>query len=187
MDKMQIDIALLILRLVVGGIVAAHGAQKLFGSFGGPGLAGSRKMVTNQRLRPVGFWGPLAGLSEFGGGVLLALGFLSPLGPLGVVAAMAMAILLAHWLRFWASKGGMEFPLTLLAVGLSLGLTGPGSYSLDNLLGLSLSEPQTFLIGLLLVAVGIAIALATRTAAPTSAPASAPAPSTGTGENKQRA
>src|SRR5690242_11393829 len=136
---MYYDIALLIIRLVVGGIIAAHGAQKLFGWWGGAGWAATVKgMESHMRLRPALIWALMAVLTEIGGGVLLALGLLSPLGALGVIASMLMAILLAHWPRFWNSKHGMEYPLVLLVTGVALGLSGPGAYSLDALLGLTL-------------------------------------------------
>src|SRR4051794_12888368 len=115
---MSVAIGLLVLRLVVGGVVAAHGAQKLFGWWGGPGFAGTVKMTgAHLRLRPATGWAVMAVLSEFGGGVLLALGLLSPLGALGIIAAMLMAALIAHWPRFWATKQGMEYPLVLSAGG----------------------------------------------------------------------
>src|SRR5215212_1366158 len=133
---MTTDLALLILRLAVGGVVAAHGAQKLFGWAGGPGWAGTVKMTgTHMRLRPAPFWALLAVLSEFGGGILLALGLLSPLGAMGVSAAMLIAIFVAHWPRFWNQQRGFEYPLVLLAGSLAAGIAGPGAYSLDALLG----------------------------------------------------
>ncbi|MGI8587330.1 MAG: DoxX family protein [Chloroflexia bacterium] len=171
---MSTDLALLILRLSVGLILAAHGAQKLLGWFGGSGVAGTAKGFAGMGFRPAGFWAVLAGVSEFGGGLALALGFLSPLGSLGVIAAMLMAIIVAHWPRFFSSQRGMEFPLLLLIGGLAVGISGPGSYSLDALLGLALPEPITLVGGLALVLIGVVIGLATRAprAAATDQPAS---------------
>lgn len=171
---MNYDLAILILRVAIGLTVAAHGAQKLFGWFGGSGFSGAIAMASKMRLRPVRWWALMAGLTEFGGGVLLALGFLHPLGPLGVAAAMLSAVLLAHWPRFFSSNRGMEYPLVLLAGALALGLMGAGSYSLDALIGLALPEPVSFLTGLVLVVVGQTVALVTRSPEP----AAAPAPST---------
>lgn len=160
---MEIDLALLAVRLVIGGLLFGHGAQKLFGWYGGHGLAATGQfMAAHLRLRPAAAWALLAGLTEVGGGLLLALGFLSPLGSLGVIAAMLMAILLAHWGRLWASGGGMEYPLVLLTAAGALGLTGPGRLSLDAALGTALPEPGAFSIGLVLVLIGAALALATR-------------------------
>jgi putative oxidoreductase len=77
------DVGLLILRLVVGLLLAGHGAQKLFGMFGGHGLKGTSGWLGSMGLRPAGIWALLAGLSELGGGVLLALGLLTPLARSG--------------------------------------------------------------------------------------------------------
>ena len=160
---MSYDVAVLVLRLVVGGLMFGHGAQKLFGWFGGYGLAGTGSFFGGQlRLRPAAFWTVLAGLSEAGGGLLLATGLLSPLGSLGIIAAMLMAVILVHWPRLWASDNGIEYQLVLLAAVTAVALAGPGAYSLDALLGIALPAPGTFLIGLVLVLAGVAAALATR-------------------------
>ncbi len=159
---MSTDLAILILRLVVGLTIAAHGAQKLFGWFGGGGLAGTFKMMERLRLRPARFWALMAGLSEFGGGVLLTLGLLSPIGSLGVIAAMLMAIITAHWPRFFNTNRGLEYPLVLLGAALAVAVSGPGKYSLDAWLGLALPAPLTLVAGLVLVVAGTILALATR-------------------------
>ena len=85
------NLATLILRVVLGSLLAGHGAQKLFGSFEGPGLEGTAGFMEMLGLRPGRPWAVLAGLSEFGGGVLTTLGLLHPVGPVGVIGAMAMA------------------------------------------------------------------------------------------------
>jgi putative oxidoreductase len=77
------DLAALILRAVQGALLAGHGAQKLFGWFNGPGLQGTSGFMEMLGLRPGRPWAVLAGLSEFGGGVLTVLGLLNPLGPIG--------------------------------------------------------------------------------------------------------
>ena len=144
---------LLILRVVLGLTIAAHGAQKLFGWFGGPGVAKLAQGFAMQGLRPSLLWVGLVILGEFGGGVSIALGFLTPLGAAGVAGAMVMAIFKSHWKNgFWNSKRGLEFPLALLAMGIAIGVMGPGRYSLDALFGLTLPE-----VPLLLALVGAAM------------------------------
>ena len=160
-------IGLLILRLVVGLILAGHGAQKLFGWFGGPGMSGWTQMVQKLRIRPGQPWAWVAALAEFGGGILLALGFLSPLGSLAIAGSMLVAIATVHLPRgFWVSKGGYEFNLALLAAVAALALTGPGVYSLDQALGIHLPEPASVLIGTIALIVGVAVTLATRSPQP---------------------
>lgn len=159
---MSFDLAILIIRLLVGLTVAAHGAQKLFGSFGGPGLKGLTGWLGSMRMRPAGLWAFLAGFSEFGGGILMALGLLGPVGALGVIAAMLVAIIAAHWGKFFSTQGGMEYPLTLAIAALATIVSGSGAYSLDALLGLSFPEPLTSLSGLILVLVGVALSFGTR-------------------------
>jgi putative oxidoreductase len=131
------DAAVLIARTVVGGLIAGHGAQKLFGWFGGPGLKGTAGFMESLGLKPGTAWAPVAALSEFGGGLLTALGLLSPLGPIGIMAVMSMATLKAHWGKpIWATSGGAELPVTNFAVAFALALTGPGRYSVDAALAL---------------------------------------------------
>ena len=167
-----LDLALLLLRLSAGLTIAAHGAQKLFGWFGGPGFSGTMKMQERMGLKPLPLWASLVILGEFGGGLLLALGLLTPLGAAGMLGAMFMAIAKAHWKNgFWNSKRGLEFPLQLLAAAVAIGFAGPGSYSLDALFGIALPTPLLFLIlalvALIVDIIGLAIS---RTAAPTSTP-----------------
>jgi putative oxidoreductase len=125
-------IAMLILRVTVGGLLAGHGAQKLFGWFGGSGMKGTAKAMESMGLEPGTLWAPLGGLAEFGGGVLTALGFLHPLGPISIMAAMSMATIKAHWGKpIWNTEGGAELPVTYFTVALAMALAGPGRYSLD--------------------------------------------------------
>jgi putative oxidoreductase len=157
---MASDIGLLVLRLVVGLLLAGHGAQKLFGWFGGPGLKGVAGWLASLGLRPPMFWAVMAGLSEFGGGLLLALGLLNPLGSLGIIGAMLMAIALVHWGKgLWASEGGSELLLTNIAVALAIALTGPGTYALDPILGIALPPLRTLGVGMVAVLLAIAAAL----------------------------
>ena len=133
------NLAALILRVALGGLMAGHGAQKLFGSFGGPGMEGTKGFMEMLGLRPGKPWAYAAGLSEFGGGVLTLLGFLNPLGPVGVIGSMAMATTKAHWGKpIWVTEGGAELPVTNIAAATALIVGGPGKYSLDRAFGLRL-------------------------------------------------
>src|SRR5215204_6726800 len=133
------DAAALVVRLGQGSLMAGHGAQKLFGSFGGHGIEGTSGLMEMVGLRPGRPWALLAGVSEFGGGVLTALGLLNPLGPIGVIASMSMATAKAHWGKpIWATEGGAELPLIITLISGALLLSGPGKYSLDRALGIRL-------------------------------------------------
>ncbi len=128
-----------IVRLAQGSLMAGHGAQKLFGSFGGPGLEGTSGFMEMLGMRPGRLWAYLAGLSEFGGGVLTALGLLNPLGPLGIIGSMSMATRKAHWGKpIWVTEGGAELPLLNIAVSTALMIREPDRYSLDRVLGIRL-------------------------------------------------
>src|SRR5712692_11226946 len=148
------DIGLLTLRLVVGGLLAGHGSQKLFGWFKGPGLKGTAALLESMGLQPGTPWAMAASASEFGGGVLTALGLLHPLGPFGTMGAMIMATVKAHWGKpIWASKGGAELPVINMATALALTLIGPGRFSLDHVLGIRL--PRAFVIAIAIVEVAM--------------------------------
>jgi putative oxidoreductase len=126
---------LLLLRLVIGGIFFAHGAQKVFGVWGGPGLAGTRGWLQGLGFRPAGLFAALVAFQELGGGLLLALGFLTPFGSLAVCASMFVAIPMVHWKNgFFNGNGGFEFPLALAAAAIALAMTGPGRFSIDRAL-----------------------------------------------------
>jgi len=154
------SIALLLLRLGIGLTLAGHGVQKLFGWFGGPGLQRVKLGFEKQGFRPVWPWIILAIVGEVGGGLSVALGFLTPLGAAGIFGAMAMATFKSHWKNgFWLNKGGYEYSLMLLITSIVIGLIGPGNYSLDTLFGINLPQALLFCVlaiaALLVVAVGI--------------------------------
>jgi putative oxidoreductase len=133
------DLGLLLLRVVSGGLLAGHGAQKLFGWFGGAGPRGTARFIESMGIRPAGVWALAAGSSELAGGTLTALGLLWPLGPVTATAPMGMAVGRVHWGRpIWATEGGGELPVTNLAISAALAMTGPGRLSLDHLLRLRL-------------------------------------------------
>jgi putative oxidoreductase len=140
-----LSVSLLVLRVVAGLTLAAHGSQKLFGWFGGSGLAKQLQGQQAQGFKPAWLWTSFVILAEFGGGLSFALGFLTPLGAAGICGAMLMAIVKVHWKNgFWNSKRGLEFPLSLLSIAAAVGIAGPGSYSLDAWLKINLPQPLLF-------------------------------------------
>ena len=137
--KKEPGIGMLLVRAVAGTLIAGHGAQKLFGWFGGPGLPGFEGFAESIGLKPAKLWAVLAGLSEFVGGILTILGFLNPFGPLAAIAAMVVATAKVHWGKpIWASEGGAELALTNAATAAAVAIEGPGRYSLDRALGIRL-------------------------------------------------
>jgi putative oxidoreductase len=147
---MIMDAGLLLARLVFGLLMAAHGTQKLFGWFGGYGLAGTGGFFEQLGFRPGRFFAAIAGSTELVAGVLLALGLLGPLGPALIVSVMLVAMATVHWQHgVWASNNGIELTLLYAAAAVALGLTGFGGYSLDALIGLTWSAEVAWIaIGL---------------------------------------
>jgi putative oxidoreductase len=131
------DLAMFVLRIIVGGLFAAHGAQKLFGSFGGHGIAGTGQFFESLGLKPGERHARLAGLGEFGGGLLLVLGLLTPLGAAAIIGVMTVAVLTVHAPKGWQNtEGGYEYNAVLAAVAFALAAAGPGGWSVDHALGL---------------------------------------------------
>lgn len=127
------DIALLLIRLAVGGIVAAHGAQKLFGWFRGHGIAGTAGFLESLGFLPGRAFAWLLGGAEVVGGVALAAGFLTPIAAAVVAAVMVAAIAVVHWEKgFFAMDGGYEFPLALGVGAVAMAFSGAGRWSLDH-------------------------------------------------------
>lgn len=130
------SLALLLLRVVSGGLLAGHGAQKLFGSFGGHGFQATSGFMESMGLKPGKQYAAMAGGSEFAGGALTALGLGGPIGPLTMLAPMVIATRKVHWGKpIWVTAGGAETPVLYMAAGGALALAGPGTLSLDSLLG----------------------------------------------------
>ncbi len=162
------DLGLLLLRLAVGVLLVGHGAQKLFGWFGGPGLRGTAGWLASMGFRPAGGWALLAGLMEFAGGLLFALGLFCPVGSLAIGASMLTAIAKVHWPKVWATDGGFELPFKNLMVVVAVGMTGPGAFSLDRFFGTAL-PPEALLPGIAVVVSGCYYALISSTLAAASA------------------
>ena len=130
--------AFLPIRLGVGIVMFAHGAQKLFGWFGGYGLQGTGQFFAeNLGLKPGVLMAAMAGGTELIGGLLLIAGLLTRVAGLSLAGTMAVAIITAHSSAFFASNGGMEYPLTLLLASLTLAIGGAGALSVDQKLSAS--------------------------------------------------
>jgi putative oxidoreductase len=127
---------ILFLRVIVGLLLFAHGAQKLFGWFGGPGLRGTAGFFGSlgfkrQHLLPMAV---MAGVSE-SSGLLFALGFLTPFAALAIASVMVVAVGTVHWRNgLWVTNGGYEFNLVLWAVAIAVAASGPGRFSVDSAL-----------------------------------------------------
>jgi putative oxidoreductase len=133
---MDIALPLLIVRLVVGLGFAAHGAQKLFGWFGGYGLAGTGGFFESIGFRPGKLFAGAAGASELAGGLLLVLGLGGPIGPMLMISVMVVAILAVHLPNgFFATANGIELPLLFAAVAFTFAFVGYGALSLDAAFG----------------------------------------------------
>ena len=128
------SLALFLLRVAVGGLLAGHGAQKLFGWFEGPGPEGASTFMASLKLKPAREWAFVAGISEFAGGGLTLLGLLNPIGPLLAIGSMTTATLTAHRGKpIWNTKGGAELPVVNMAALAAVVLAGPGLMSLDSI------------------------------------------------------
>jgi putative oxidoreductase len=145
----SIDLAILLIRLSVGLTFAAHGAQKAFGWWGGPGMTGWRGAIDRMGFRPVGLFAAVSVLAELIGGHMLGAGFVTPAAAAVLVGLSVVIIFKVHWSRgFFTSKGGFEFPFVLAIGAVAIGVAGPGQVSFDHLIGL---EPTATVRGVLLV------------------------------------
>jgi putative oxidoreductase len=134
-DLQTLSIGLLVVRLVVGLVMAAHGASKLLGWFGGYGLHGTGEFFAQAGFQPGLAFAAAASLTEIISGLLVAVGFLGPIGPALMVSVMIVATLAVHWGQGLFAPKGIELPLLYGAAAFGLALTGFGEYSVDALLG----------------------------------------------------
>ncbi len=132
-SERSIDTALMIIRLTLGGIMAAHGAQKVLGVFGGSGIEPFAGMIKAMGFTPPLVWAWAAALSELAGGILLALGIIPRFSAAMIGIVMAVAIIKVHGANgFFMMKGGYEYQLLILASCVALVISGAGKYSLFN-------------------------------------------------------
>lgn len=166
-------LGLTVFRAVIGATMFAHGAQKLFGWFGGHGLDATGQAFDTMGMKPGKRNALVAGSSEAGGGLLLATGFLTPVGSAAIVGVMSQAIRAVHKEKgFFVTEGGYEYNLALVASALVLADVGPGPVSLDRALG---TEKRGPLVALAALGAGLAgPLLIQRLAAGEPAPAQAP-------------
>jgi putative oxidoreductase len=133
-----VTLGLLILRVVMGLTMAAHGSQKLFGWFEGPGRAGTTGMFTKLGFRWPAAMALLAGSAEFFGGLLFAAGLLTPFAAIALLVVMLNAVITVHWQKgFFVTAGGYEYNVAIIAVATAVAAAGPGEDSLDSALGIA--------------------------------------------------
>ena len=165
------DLGLLALRLGTGGVLFAHGAQKLFGWFGGGGLDATATGMEHMGFTPGKQSALAAGLGEAGGGALLALGLATPAAGAAAAGAMAGAVSVHARNGFFSQGGGFEYPAFLGFVAAGLGVAGPGRYSLDRLPQHRLDRSVTVLL-----AFAVSAAAATAVVGARTPPVSTPVP-----------
>jgi putative oxidoreductase len=160
LDVAALSGGLLVARLVLGLAMAAHGAQKLFGWFGGHGLAGTAGFMEMLGFRPGRTFALAAASGEVLSGLLVALGFLGPVGPAIMLSVMVVATVAVHWKNgFFAMQNGIELGALFAPGAVALSFTGPGAYSIDGMLGLDALSAAPRAMGL--VTAGFAAGLGT--------------------------
>ncbi|MDP9202579.1 MAG: DoxX family protein [Gemmatimonadota bacterium] len=153
-DLQTLSIGLLIARVAIGLLMAAHGTQKLLGWFGGYGLNKTGEFFVQLGFQPGRAFAAAASLTEITSGLLVALGFLGPIGPALMISVMIVAAITVHWGHgLLSTSNGIELPLVYAAAAFGLALTGYGLYSLDAWLGIA--NRWTTTGTLIVLAVGI--------------------------------
>ena len=127
------DTAILVLRIALGVIFIAHGLQKTFGAFGGPGIEGTSKMLTNLGIQPPLLWAWIDALGELLGGIFVLTGIFPRIGAVLISASMIVAITKVHWSKgFFLMQGGFEYAFLALMVSVSIIIAGAGKLSIFN-------------------------------------------------------
>jgi putative oxidoreductase len=157
------ELGLFLLRITVGLTLAAHGAQKLLGWFGGYGIAGTAGWLESVGFRPGRRHAILAGVTEIGGGLLLAIGLATPLAAAIVASVMIVAAVIVHLKNgFFVTSGGVEYNVVLGVAALAIAFTGPGALSIDALFGYADGGVLPGVAALVVAVVGAAGQLASR-------------------------
>src|ERR1051326_174003 len=157
-QEAHMDAGLLIARLIIGPGIAAHGAQKLYGWFGGHGIDGTAGFLEGLGFRPGRLFASATGVCEFFGGLLIALGLFGPVGPALVIIVMVTAMLTVHAGHgFFAESRGIELPLVNATGAFLIAVAGPGLYSMDAVLRLNVLATPAAIYATVVVAVVIAI------------------------------
>jgi len=159
LSPQTLSIGLLLGRIVIGLVMAAHGAQKLFGWFEGYGLNKTGEFFVHLGFQQGRAFAAAASLTEIGSGLLVAFGFLGPIGPALMISVMIVAMITVHWEHgLFATNNGVEVPLLYSTTALGLALIGYGHYSLDTVLGIA--DRWTPAVTGIVLAVGVVGALA---------------------------
>jgi putative oxidoreductase len=158
------DIALLVLRVVLGLTYVAHGLRKL-GVGGGEGFAGFRGSIARRGYRPAVAWASAAVLAEVVGGALVVAGLVTPIGAALLVGQSLTIVALVAPRGFWHNRGGIEYPVLLGTASLAVALTGPGALSLDTVLGIR-PDPMLAAGAVAAAVVGALVGLALRRPVP---------------------
>ena len=125
------DLAILVLRIGLGVVFLAHGAQVAFGMFSGPGINGFSGMLSSLGFKPAMFWAYLSAYTELIGGLCLVLGIFTRVAAFSILVFMLVALFTVHWSKgFFIQSGGFEYNFVLICICLALMLTGPGKFSL---------------------------------------------------------
>jgi putative oxidoreductase len=163
----DIDIGLFIIRATAGLLMAAHGAQKLFGWFGGSSMAQWTADLERMGIRPAAAWAYISIGAQFFGGLLLAAGLLTPFATVSLVGPMAVVVVQKWSKGFFNVRGGYEFMLLLLMIGIGIGITGPGAISVDAAMSFALALPiRVAILAATIIGSLVAVLPSARAAAP---------------------